>query len=125
MLRADDGDLVAIGKSGDTLLLRFDVGGHRTDQTQTFDSCDHRWWSVSIDDDGIRWATSEDGLAWWVHRELTDSRLSQRQVRVSLTGGRFEMTGDDEEALFDVLEVVRSPYANSSPPAEKTRVVGR
>lgn len=113
MLRADDGDLVAIGKSGDTLLLRFHVGGHRTDQTETFDSSDHRWWSLSIDDDGIRWATSEDGLAWWVHRELTDSRLSQRQVRVSLTGGRFEMTGDDEDALFDVLEVVRSPYANA------------
>lgn len=117
MLRADDGDLVAIGKSGDTLLLRFDVAGHRTDQVETFDSSDDRWWSVSIDDDGIRWATSENGLDWRVRRQLTDSPLSQRQVRLSLTAGRFEMSGGDEEALFGVLEVVRSPYANSSPPA--------
>ena len=101
MLPADDGDLVAIGKSGDTLLLRFDVAGHRADQTETFDSSDHRWCSVTIDD-GIRWATSRDGLDWRVRRELTDSGLSQRQVRVSLTAGRFEISGGDEMTLESI-----------------------
>ena len=108
-LRTDRGDFVAIGKSGDCLLLRLHHSGQRSDQTERFDPFAHRWWSLKVDSTAVSWQTSGEGATWRTQRVLSDTDFSNAAVRVALRGGHYEPADADEESVFGVVEVVSRP----------------
>jgi Hypothetical glycosyl hydrolase family 15 len=104
-LRSSSGDFVAIGKSGDTLMLRSQHLGTRADHTLRFDPVKHRWWSLAVESQRVCWRTSQDGTVWHDERVLTGTEFGSVPVRMALHGGHYEPADADEEAIFGVVEV--------------------
>jgi hypothetical protein len=106
-LRTEGGDVASIGKSGDGLLLRLDDPGGRSDRWLSFDPVVHRWWSIGVHAGGrLVWATSTDGETWHAARECIATGFPRSRVRVALRGGRWAQADSDDEAAFDLVEVV-------------------
>ena len=108
-LRTLSGDFVAIGKSGDSLLLRLQWSGRKSDRATRFDPVEHRWWSLQVKLKHVCWQTSGDGITWRTERRHNGADFPNARVNVALLGGHYESTDADEEAIFGVVQVVSSP----------------
>ena len=105
-LRTVGGDFVAIGKSGDQLMLRLQWSGQRSDRVARFDPLEHRWWNLRVGLEHVHWQTSGDGITWRTERMHTGTDFSSARVKMVLVGGHYESNDADEEAVFGVVRVI-------------------
>ena len=80
-LRTVSGDFVAIGKSGDSLLLRLQRSGQRSRPRGAFDPVEHRWWNLQVELEHVCWQTSGDGIRWRTERMHTGTEFPARGSR--------------------------------------------
>ena len=110
ILVANEANLLSVGKTGGSLLLRNRVNNVNSDTYLPYDAAAMRWWRIQEANNSITFETSPDGTTWTVRRTVAKS-FDLTQLKVVLQAGTWQNVAAPGAAVFDNLNVAPAPPA--------------
>lgn len=113
----DGNNLIAIGKSGSSLVCRSTVSGTASDVLVTWNATSMAYWRVTLAAGAVTWQTSPDGSAWTTQRTLATGLPALTTAYLQLLVGHYNAGDPDQAATFDnVLATGPAYYAGIAAP---------